>query len=124
VCKIAVPGRVVLQALNNGVSRLPGAAGQFPQVSGMAFRVDLTAPPGDRVREVRVNGRPLDPNATYTVALPDFMLNGGDGYTMFANQPVLLTTETGASIASALERFIVSQGEVTPAVDGRIAIGP
>lgn len=76
------------------------------------------------MREVRVNGRPLDPNATYTVALPDFMLNGGDGYTMFANQPVLLTTETGASIASALERFIVSQGEVTPAVDGRIAIGP
>ena len=34
ICKVAVPGRVVLQALNSGVSKLPATAGQFPQVSG------------------------------------------------------------------------------------------
>ena len=36
------------------------AAGQFPQVSGLTMRVDATAPAGDRVRDVRVGGQPLD----------------------------------------------------------------
>src|SRR6185436_14034788 len=37
VCKIEVAGRVVLEALNSGVSKLPAAAGQFPQVSGLTM---------------------------------------------------------------------------------------
>ena len=34
VYKISVSGRVLLQALNSGVSKLPAAAGQFPQSLG------------------------------------------------------------------------------------------
>ena len=81
VCKLSVPGRVVLAALNHGVARLPAAAGQFPQVSGLVFRVDPQAPPGARVRDVVVNGEALVPDRTYTLAIPDFLLLGGDGYT-------------------------------------------
>src|SRR5262249_58569682 len=40
VCKIAVSGQVLLAALNSGVSKLPGGAGQFPQVSGLTMKVD------------------------------------------------------------------------------------
>ena len=83
-CKIAVTGRVLLAALNSGVSKLPTGAGQFPQVSGLTMKVNVRARPGNRVTDVLVNGQPLDLDMTYTVALPDYLLKGGDNYTMFA----------------------------------------
>jgi 5'-nucleotidase len=124
VCKVAVPGRVLLAALNHGVSKLPLAAGQFPQVSGLEMRVDRNAPAGDRVRDVRVQGRPLAAESTYTVALPDFVLRGGDGYTMFAGQQVLTSPEAGNLMAIALERFISAQQSISPQAQERIVIRP
>ena len=62
ICKVAVPGRVVLEALNSGVSKLPATAGMFPQVSGLTIDVDRSAPPGTAARDVRVDGQPLDPD--------------------------------------------------------------
>ena len=122
ICKVAVPGRVVLEALNNGVSRLPATAGRFPQVSGIIMRVDRAAPPGDRVRDVRVHGEPLDLNKTYSVAIADYMLEGGDGYTMFAGQRVLVGPEAGDLIATALEKYVAAKHEIAPAVEGRIVV--
>jgi 5'-nucleotidase len=122
VCKLAVPGRVVLQALAFGASKLPAAAGQFLQVSGMTYRIDLTAPPESRVRDVNVGGTPLDANKSYTIAVPDYLLQGGDGYTMFDGYAPLVPPDTGRPMVSVLETFIVAQGEVAPAVDGRIAV--
>jgi len=120
VCKLSVPGRVVLAALNNGVAKLPAAAGQCPQVSGMSFRIDLAAPAGDRVRDVRVQGVPLVDDKIYTLALPDYLLQGGDGYTMFAGQTVLVDTEVGHLLVSALEQYVTARGTVAPAIERRI----
>jgi 5'-nucleotidase len=121
VCTLAVPGRVILEALEHGVSRLPASAGQFPQVSGLTFGVDPGSPAGRRVANVRVGGVPLDLERVYTLAIPDFLLNGGDGYTMFAGQQVLVPAEEGPLMALALERYIAGK-DVTPSVEGRIAI--
>jgi 2',3'-cyclic-nucleotide 2'-phosphodiesterase (5'-nucleotidase family) len=122
VCKVAVPGRVVLQALNNGVARMPATAGRFPQVSGLTMRVNVGAPPGQRVSDVRVNGAPLDPDKTYTVAIADYMLNGGDGYGMFAGYPVLISPESGELVVNALQKFVAAMREVAPATEQRIVI--
>jgi 5'-nucleotidase len=121
VCKVEVPGRIVAEALNYGVSRLPAAAGQFPQVSGLTFRVDAAAPAGSRVRDILVNGRPLDDDRPYTLAIPDFMLLGGDGYTVFSGQRVLVSPEAGDLIVTALEKYAGSI-DVAPSVEGRIII--
>ena len=122
LCKIAVPGRVVLQALNNGAAKLPASAGQFAQVSGLTMTIDRSAAVGSRVRDVLVNGKPLDPSATYTLALPDFVLKGGDGYSMFASQKVLIGPESGSLLVSALERYVKEAREISPKVDGRFVI--
>jgi 5'-nucleotidase len=124
VCKIAIPGRVLLAALNHGVAKLPAAAGQFPQVSGLEMRVDPNAPPGDRIRDLKVQGRPFDPAATYTLALPDFVLRGGDGYGMFDGLPVLTSPEAGTLMAIALERFVAARDSISPQAEGRIVIRP
>jgi 5'-nucleotidase len=122
ICKVAVPGRIVLDALNHGVAQLPASAGRFPQVSGLTMKVEVNRPAGDRVTDVRVNGQPLDPARVYTVAIPDFIFNGGDGYTMFAGQRVLIDPASGATVLSALETYVAAKKEIAPQIDGRIAI--
>ena len=84
--------------------------------------VEQSAPAGNRVRDVKVNGQPLDPNKTYTVAIPDFLLKQGDGYTMFAGQPVRVGPEAGNLISNALEQYVAAAHEIAPAVEGRITI--
>ena len=121
VCVISVRGQTLLDALNAGVSRLPMASGRFPQVSGLTMRVDASRPSGDRVRDARVNGQPLDPSKTYKVALPDFVLRGGDGYSMFAGEKVVIGPEAGEPMALALEKYL-ARGPVSPTTEGRITI--
>ena len=122
VCKIAVPGRILLQALNSGVSLLPAAASRFPQVSNLRMRIDPRAPPGKRVSDVVVNGQPIDLAKTYTLALPDYVLKGGDDYTMFAGLPVLVAPEAGNLLVQALEKYAAAKGEITQEVEGRITV--
>jgi 5'-nucleotidase len=122
IVKLSMPGRVVLQALNSGVERLPAAAGMFPQVSGLRVVVDANAPPAARVREVQVNGQPLEPDRTYTVAIPDFIFRGGDSYTMFASQRVLVGPEAGTLISLAIEKYVAATREITQQIDGRITL--
>lgn len=124
VCKVEVDGRTLLAALNHGVSRLGESVGQFPQVSGITFAVDAAAPPGDRVRDARVNGQPLDPNRRYTIAVLDYVLEGGDGYRMFEQGKVLVGPDSGDVLVSVLERFVraAAGGEIGPQVEGRIRL--
>jgi 2',3'-cyclic-nucleotide 2'-phosphodiesterase (5'-nucleotidase family) len=119
-----VAAAIITQALSNGVSKLPATAGQFPQVSGLTLHVDPKQPPDNRVRDVRVAGAPLDPNRTYTVAITDYMLTGGDGYGMFRGQRVLIAPEAGDLIVAALEKYVAAKKEVAPKVEGRIVIDP
>jgi len=122
ICVLDLPGRIVLDALNHGVSQLPAPDGRFPQVSGLTMSVDRSAPVGSRVRDVTVNGEPLNPNKTYTVAIPDFILKQGDAYTMFAGQPVRVAPEAGNLISNALEAYVAAKQHVEPTGEGRITI--
>ncbi|MDE2290610.1 MAG: bifunctional metallophosphatase/5'-nucleotidase, partial [Elusimicrobia bacterium] len=61
-----------------------GAAAGLLQLSGATVSYDPKAPVGSRVRDVVVEGRPLEPDAEYSVVAPDFVLQGGSGYTAFS----------------------------------------
>jgi 5'-nucleotidase / UDP-sugar diphosphatase len=69
-----VTGQQVLDALENGFSKIEDGAGRFPHVSGMTVVYDPTAPAMSRVAEVMVAGAPLDVNAVYKLATNDYML--------------------------------------------------
>ena len=119
---IEVTGQILVRALNTGVSKLPAAAGQFPQVSGMTFTVDVNAQPGARVRDLKIGGQPVDAAKTYTLALPDYILKGGDNYDMFGGQKILVDPESGPLLVSALEKYVAAKKTVSPQVEGRINI--
>ncbi len=82
VYTINATGRQINEALEWGVSRLPEANGSFLQVSGITFEVNQNAAPNSRISNIMVGDSPLDMNASYLLAAPDFMAAGGDGFTM------------------------------------------
>ncbi|OJD40788.1 5-nucleotidase [Diplodia corticola] len=78
---VRASGRAIWAALENSVSLYPALEGRFPQVSGIMFDFDASMPPLQRVRSARIGGRPIDLDATYSLATRDYMLRGKDGYT-------------------------------------------
>lgn len=120
--KLAVTGDMIRAALENGVSDVANAAGRFPQVSGLAFTADLMRPVGQRVDNIMVGGKPLDPAASYTLATNDYMAAGGDGYVALqAGQP-LLGARDGKLMANDVMAYITAQKTVAPRVEGRIGL--
>jgi 2',3'-cyclic-nucleotide 2'-phosphodiesterase (5'-nucleotidase family) len=79
-----VTGAVLREALEHAL------AGGRPHahVSGLQVWYDPTRPEGRRIRKVRfTNGRSLDLHRRYTLALPDFLAAGGDGFAMLTTAP-------------------------------------
>ncbi len=105
MCVIEVTGQQILDALEWGCRNVPGESGGFLQVAGLTYEIHSYIESGcqvdensmfagvegeRRVKNVLVNGEPIDPEATYTLASHDYMLlNSGDGYTMFAGCKLL-----------------------------------
>jgi 2',3'-cyclic-nucleotide 2'-phosphodiesterase/3'-nucleotidase/5'-nucleotidase len=72
-------------------------------VSGVTVRYDPRRPAGERVKEVRfTDGRKLDDDRRYRLAVNDFMVTGGDGFAMFAGKPKL---SSGAVLIDVLELY-------------------
>lgn len=115
-----LPGSQVLAALENGVSQVEKGAGRFPQVSGLTYAFDASAPAGSRVSEVMVAGAPLDPDKLYKVAANDYILGGGDGYSALGGGKVIINAGNGNLMANDVIDYIAKTGKVTVGVEGRI----
>lgn len=117
-------GSQVLAALENGVSDVSGSAGKFIQVSGVYFTYDPSKPVGQRVVAAFLNAartQPLDPNASYSVVTNDFMVQGGDGYTMLAQGTNIATRNI---LLNDFVDYLRANRPVNPQVEGRIqAVG-
>jgi 2',3'-cyclic-nucleotide 2'-phosphodiesterase/3'-nucleotidase/5'-nucleotidase len=92
---VRVSGAVVLRALEHAVSD------GYPEahVSGVTARYDSARPRGSRIVDARLEGgQRLAASRLYTVALNDFMVTGGSGYTMFEGARVQRTGKTDLEV--------------------------
>ena len=113
-----ISGATLVEALENGVSKITSGGGRFPQVAGMTFTVVLTAPSGARIRDVMVGGEPLDEDAMYLVASNNFMRGGGDGYSMLKDAADAY--DFGPDMADVVAEYLARKGPYTAYTDGRI----
>ncbi|PJF39348.1 MAG: multifunctional 2',3'-cyclic-nucleotide 2'-phosphodiesterase/5'-nucleotidase/3'-nucleotidase [Phototrophicales bacterium] len=136
IATVTLTGEQVIAALENGVSAVTvgeggvisrsGLNGRFPQVSGLRYTFDPTQEVGSRIVSVEVLNQetgeyePIDPEAVYFVATNDFMLNGGDGYSVFAEGAG--PYPFGRPLEDATIDYLVSLGEVSPYIEGRITL--
>ena len=125
IVKVEVTGKTLMEILEHGVarSREDNEPGRFPQVSGLKFTFDASKLPGQRVTQASVNGKPVDPNAAYTVATSDFLVSrGGDGYTMFKDAKILLAADKAPKDSEVFEKAIrnAANATIAPKLEGRI----
>jgi 2',3'-cyclic-nucleotide 2'-phosphodiesterase (5'-nucleotidase family) len=124
VVTLDVNGAELKTMLENGVSAMPAANGRFPQVSGLCFTYDISAPAGSRVTgavrqaaDGSCTGAPVDLTAAsmYHIAENDFMAAGGDGYPNVASR-----AHTRDIMDETTADYVAANSPLNSAVQGRI----
>ncbi len=123
VAVATITGTQLWAALENGVSQFP-SGGRFPQISGFKFSFDASKAAGARITAVTtLSGAAIaKDDKKYTVAVNDFMLYGGDGYTMLNPTTAKFPGKLLLDILVDGIKADMAAGKVTqtPKADGRI----
>lgn len=145
LCMVEATGQEILDALEMGARVVPEENGGFLQVAGLTYEIHTYVPSsvklsdegmfiaveGEyRVKNVLVGGEPLDLAKTYTLASHNYMLkNGGDGFTMFQDNPllledVMLDNQVLINYITQSLGGVVGEGYTDPHGQGRIVAVP
>lgn len=145
LCMVEATGQEILDALEMGARVVPEENGGFLQVAGLTYEIHTYVPSsvklsdegmfiaveGEyRVKNVLVGGDPLDLAKTYTLASHNYMLkNGGDGFTMFQDNPllledVMLDNQVLINYITQSLGGVVGEGYTDPHGQGRIVAVP
>lgn len=82
--RLTLTGRQLQEVLEHA---LEGRGGPSAHIAGAVVHYDPRRRPGQRVRRVEVQGRSMRRDATYTLAVDDFLAGGGDAYDMLNGLP-------------------------------------
>ena len=131
-------GRMVKEALENSAryylpcdsSDCAAAAKPDPNVigynydmaEGVEYEIDLRRPPGDRIRNLRRSGKPLDPGQKLRLAVNNYRVGGSAGYTMFRGAKILW--RSGQDIRQLLIEYYTRSGQIPPAASNNWRILP
>ena len=83
--------------------------------TGFEYVIDRSAPDGQHVVTMALNGQPIEPDRTYRVAVNNFLQQGGDGFTVLAQGRFVAG---GGNDLDALEAFIA--GGAQASTEGRV----
>ena len=143
MCVIETTGQQILDALEMSARKLPDENGGFLHVSGLTLTIDVNVPStvvtddkdcfvevtGERrVKDVLVNGEPIDPEGTYTLASHNYMLkSGGDGMVMFQGDKllqdeVMLDNQVLITYITETLGGVIGEAYAEPYGEGRITI--
>ncbi|MDR2149882.1 MAG: 5'-nucleotidase C-terminal domain-containing protein [Spirochaetaceae bacterium] len=105
--------------LFNFIATIPQGAGGFPQFSQeVRYTLDYT---DNTIKDLTIHGQPIDPARTYRFCTNDYLLGGGDGYTVLtkADNPF----NTSLLLSYVVIEYIKAQGgTITPTTDGRMVV--
>ena len=79
-----VPGKPLSDLIDD---KIPGY--NFDIAEGVTYDLDISKPIGQRIQNLRFHGQPLSPTRKLRLATNNYRVNGGGGYTMYKNAPVV-----------------------------------
>ncbi|HVF23373.1 MAG TPA: bifunctional UDP-sugar hydrolase/5'-nucleotidase [Pyrinomonadaceae bacterium] len=82
--KTYVPGKAPADLIDE---KIP--AYNFDIAEGVTYELDLSKPFGQRILNLRFHNQPLSPTRKLRLATNNYRVNGGGGYTMYKNAPVV-----------------------------------
>jgi len=105
--------------LFNFIATVPQGAGGFPQFSSdVRYTLDI---PAKAVRNLTIGGAPVEPDRTYRFCTNDYLLGGGDGYTVLTKSQNPFNTSLLLSYV-VIEYIASQKGIITPVLDGRMTV--
>ncbi len=84
-------------------------------MSGLAYRIDPTRPEGERVRDLRYGGGPLDLHAKFKLVCNNYRAAGGGGYPHLSDAPVVWTSST--EVTELIGEYLQNHDPWRPTVD-------
>ena len=87
----------------------------YDTLEGATYFVDPAAPVGRRVRALRVAGKEVAPEDTFTVAINSYRAAGGGGFPHLATAPRV--SEIDRAVADLIVDYVVRHSKVTPVAD-------
>jgi 2',3'-cyclic-nucleotide 2'-phosphodiesterase/3'-nucleotidase len=100
--------------------RLPGFNADAAQ--GVSYVIDVTRPPGDRVRDLTYKGAPLDPNQKLRVAINNYRYAGGGQYESLKGLPVVYRSPM--EVRDLLIEYVTRVGKIPSEADHNWKIIP
>ncbi len=104
VTYVEMNGKDLLKYLDK-VATFPVDSGAYPQFSGISMTVKK-----NRVINVKVGGKAIDPNKTYRFSIPSYNANGGDGYPKIIDLPSYVNT--GFVDAEVLKAYLEAHSPI------------
>jgi 5'-nucleotidase len=98
-----------------------GGNGVLQISSTLTYDRHATTGPNGRVDNVRVNGIPLDPAATYVVTVNNFLADGGDNYGVFRQGTNRFFGEIDLD---AFARYLEAHSPIFPTARNRVTLVP
>ena len=120
VLKLEMSGRALREALEHGLAQADREGGGFLQVSGVRLVWDPRRPASGRIVSAEIGGKAVAADGVYTVAVPGYLVRGGDGFTQFAGARVLVDEASGPQLTQLVLDAIAKRGTIAPETDGRI----
>lgn len=94
----------------------------YDTVQGVEYEIDLNRPAGDRIRNLRYHGRPLEDAQPLRLAVNSYRAGGSAGYTMFPSAKVLWRSPRG--IRELMIQYYSEGGRFPETADGNWRITP
>ena len=117
---VSMTGAQIIE-LFDFIATIPQGNGGFPQFSGdVRYTIDKTVGNGI-IRNLTIGGQPVDPNKIYRFCTNDYILAGGDGYT------VMLGATDQFNVSLLLSYVVIEYireqgGSISPTLDGRLTV--
>jgi 5'-nucleotidase/UDP-sugar diphosphatase len=112
VVVLRVNGGQLELALENGFSEIEREAGRFPQISGMAAEYDPKLPPGRRLLNLTIGGKPVAEDSMYRLATIQFVAAGGDGYRVLTRAERVIAEKDATLLVSQVVAYIQTEGGI------------
>jgi 2',3'-cyclic-nucleotide 2'-phosphodiesterase/3'-nucleotidase len=130
-------GKMVREALENAAryyQTCPGDCSQGPLIDrkvigynydmaeGVDYEIDLTRPVGDRIRNLRWHGQPLQDTQPLRIAVNNYRSGGSAGYSVYRGAKVVW--RSGEEIRDLVIRYYIEHKELPTKPDGNWRIVP
>lgn len=117
---LTLSGAQIRAALERAASAYPTGTPAYLQSSGLAAQFDAAATPGRRVGEIKVRGRAIGDQETFTTAMPVSLSEGAAGY--FNIWSGAQARKVDSTLRDAIAGFFKQKAEVAP--DETVRFGP